>query len=133
MRIEATGRRSFVARRIRLIVPTLLMLLLTLGQGAYWTGSFNPLAHALDHERTGPVAALEEQHGHVLQRSGVPDPDPVSETEHDLLHQIDHSQLAPLSVSPQRVLAGMAVMVASPFVHMGQRRNERMFRPPRLS
>ena len=131
--LEATGRRTCVARPARLIVPTLLMLLLILGQSTCWTGSFNSLAHALDHEKTGLVAALEGHHGHVLHGNGVPDPDPVSETEHNLLHQIEHSQLAPLSVSSQRVLAGMAVLVASPLLYMGQRRNERMFRPPRLS
>lgn len=129
--LEATGRRTFVARRASLIVPALLMLLLILGQSTYWAGSFNSLAHALDHEKTG--LAPEGHHGHVLHGNGVPDPDPVSETEHNLLHQIENSQLAPLSASSQRVLAGMAVMVASPLLYMGQRRNERMFRPPRLS
>lgn len=129
--LEAGGRRTFVARRTRSIVPTLFMLLLILGQSTYWAGSLNSLAHALDHEKTGLVAPLEERHGHVLHGNGVPDPDPVSETEHNLLHQIEHSQLAPSFVSSQRVLAGMAMMVVPPLLYMGQRRNERMFRPPR--
>lgn len=133
MRIEATGPRSFVARRNRMLVPIVLMLLLVLGHSTYWTGSFNPLSHALDHEKVGLAAALEDQHGHVLHADGVPDPDPVSETEHNLLHQVEHSQLAPLSVLPQRVPIGVTVMVAFTVLCMAQRRNERMFRPPRFS
>lgn len=130
--LEATGPRTFAARRARLIVPIVLMLLFVLGQSTFRTGGLHSLAHALDHEKMG-VLAFGEHHGHVLDGNGVPDPDPVGETEHNLLHQIEHGQLVPLSVPPQRVLAGMAVMVASPFFHIGQRRNERMFRPPRLS
>ena len=133
MGIEAAGPPSFVARRNRLIVPIVLMLLLILGQSTYWTGSFNPLSHALDHEKAGLPAALEEHHGHILHGDGVPDSDPVSETEHNLLHQIEHNQLAPLSVLPQGVPIGVSVMVALAVLCMGQRRNERMFRPPRLS
>jgi hypothetical protein len=116
-----------------LIVPAVLMLFLILGQSTYWTGSFNSLAHALDHEKTGLAATLEEHHGNDLHGNGVPGSDPVSEPEHNLLHQFEHTHLVPLSVSPPRVLAGMAVMVAFPLLHMEQRRNERMFRPPRLS
>ena len=132
MRIEAAGRR-FAARRFRAIAPIVLMLLMVLGQSTYWSGGFNSLAHALDHERLGQAAALGQHHGHDLHGSGGPDPDPVGETEHNLLHQIEHGQLVPLSVSTQRVAVGMTEMVALAVVSTGQRHNERVFRPPRLT
>ena len=131
MRTEGIARRCLVARRIRSVVSTVLILLLVLGQSAYWSGGSEWLAHAVDHSKAGSAVTLEEHHDHVFPGSDTHDPEPFSDVEHRLLHQVEHAELALASIVPHGALLSMASMVVFALCCMGHRRNQRMFRPPR--
>lgn len=108
--------------------PVATIILLILGQGAYWTGATKRLAHALDHGKAGPVLALEEHHGHVPEGNGDPLAEPFTDAEHDLLHEEERIQPVALSVvfTAPATVARVARWAA-------QRPGERTFRPPRPS
>lgn len=125
MHTEAMRKALLCPRRNCFVAPVVLMLLLVLGQGAYWTGSSKWLAHALDHGKAGPALALEAHHDHGSH------PDAPSDVEHKLLHEMEHVQLVPLSASAQRVLLDAAVIAVVVLVCVARRSPERTFRPPR--
>jgi hypothetical protein len=124
-RIEAIGRRVTAAPNMRNIVPLLLVLLLVLGQSAYWVGGTKWLAHALDHEKAGRALALDKHHDHAAPAGTAGDP------EHNLLHEMEHVQLVPLTANPRRFLLDAALIAVVVLLPVARGGPERAFRPPR--
>lgn len=72
----------------------MLMLSLMMSLGAY---SFNStvLFHELDHERQTSVVAGDHHHLPQLDIPDTPNPDPLSDAEHKLLHALNHFEQLP--------------------------------------
>lgn len=119
------------ARKIRSIVARLLLLLLVLGQSAYWIGGTKSLAHALDHERAGPTLALDKHHDHAAPGGVLSDAETSNDAEHNLLHEMEHVQLIPLTVTSQRVLLDATLIAVVVLLCVARGGPERSFRPPR--
>jgi hypothetical protein len=77
---------------------SLLMLIIffVMGLGAY---GFNSkwLAHELDHDREEFAASIDHDHAPQLDVQGNPDTEPLSDTEHKLLHALSHFEQFPSS------------------------------------
>ena len=69
---------------------SLLMLIIffVMGLGAY---GFNSkwLAHELDHDRDALAASADHDHASQLNAQGNPGAEPLSDSEHKLLHDLD--------------------------------------------
>jgi hypothetical protein len=114
----------------RKIVSLLMLIVFLMGLGAY---GFNSkwLAHELDRQTLGVLA--DHDHAPRLDAKGDPDPGPLSDTEHQLLHAAGHFQ--PLLISsildgfgeaPARVTPMLPCLLALPPAEI-----EPLFRPPR--
>lgn len=116
---------------MRNIVPLLLILLMVLGQSAYWVGGAKWLAHALDHEKAGRALALDKHHDHAAPAGAPSDSDTPNDVEHNLLHEMEHVQLVPLTVNQQRALLDAALIAVVVLLCVARGGPERAFRPPR--
>lgn len=72
---------------------SLLMLIIffVMSFGAY---GFNSkwVAHELDHDRHAPTASIDQDHAPQLDAENNPAPEPLSDTEHKLLHALSHCE-----------------------------------------
>lgn len=128
MRFSARGGLT-VARAS--IWPVVLMIFLIVGQSAYWAGGTKWLADALDHD--GPAVALNAggPHTHAWHHGSIPDRDAPAEIEHKLLHAMEHVQVVPPSLAPQRLRSDAALIAVPLIVSLARSPAERKFRPPR--
>lgn len=132
MHIRGTDWHAVAKPRIRPVWPLVLVaFFLILGQSPYWAGSSKWLAHALDHERAQAASAPGEQHHHVSHHDTLPASDAPADVEHDLQHEMEHVQLVPPSVAPQRLLPHAVLLAVFVIVFPARRGPERRFRPPR--
>lgn len=79
----------------RKAVALLMLIIFMMGLGAY---GFNPkwLAHEIDHHREALTASIDHDRAPQLNAQG--DPEPVSDTEHKLLHGLGHFEQVPSSI-----------------------------------
>lgn len=116
----------------RKIVSLLMLSIFLLGLGAYGFKS-KWLAHELDHDRQTLGVLADHDHPPRLDAKGDPDPGPLSDTEHRLLHSAGHFQpllissiLDGFGESPARVTPMLPCLLALPPAEI-----EPPFRPPR--
>lgn len=116
----------------RKIVSSLMLMIFLMGLGAH---GFNSkwLAHALDHDCQTFGGLADHDHAPGFNANGDPDPEPLSETEHQLLHGAGYVEPLLLSSSldgfgalPARVAPMLSRWFALPLVDL-----EPPFRPPR--
>ena len=65
----------------------MLIIFFVMGLGAY---GFNSKWLAHDHDREALTASVDHNHASQLNAQGNPDPEPLSDTEHKLLHALGH-------------------------------------------
>ena len=72
---------------------SLLMLIIffVMNFGVY---GFNSkwVAHELDHDRHVPTASIDHDHAPQLNAENNPDPEPLTDAEHKLLHALSHCE-----------------------------------------
>lgn len=112
---------------------SLLMLIIffVMGLGGY---GFNSkwLAHELDHDREALAASVDHHHASQLDAQDSPDPEPLSDTEHKLLHALGHFEPVPSSafIGLGEPSARTAPLVSS-WITLPPAEPESPFRPPR--
>lgn len=72
----------------------MLMVSLTMSLGAYGLNS-TLLIHELDHDRQSNVVSSDHHHMPRLDVPDKPDPEPMSDAEHILLHALNHFEQIP--------------------------------------
>lgn len=112
-----------------LMLFSLLMSLCAYGFNAKWLG------HELSHDREMLTASFEHDHAQPLETDGDPDTAPLNDSEHHLIHAVDHAQpllagfiVAGLPVIPVRTTPLLSRLLALPLVEL-----EPPLRPPRLA
>lgn len=114
--------------------PVMLIVLLILGQGAYWASGSRSLAHALDHDSAGRASTLAGQHHHVSHGGDIfPASDAPMDAEHNLLHEMEHVQWVALSAAARQVPFEAGLIAVFPTAFPARCRPERRFRPPRAA
>ena len=118
----------------RRIVSLFMLILFLMGLGAY---GFNSkwLAHELDHDRQMLDVLTDHDHAPEFNAEGNADPEPPSDSEHQLLHAASHfppllisSILDGLGESPARTTPMPLRLLALPPAQI-----EPPFRPPRVT
>ena len=112
-----------------LMLFSLLMSLCAYGFNAKWLG------HELSHDREMLTASFEHDHAQPLDTDGDPATTPLSDSEHHLIHAVDHAQpllagfiVAGLPVITVRTTPLLSRLLALPLVEL-----EPPLRPPRLA
>ena len=116
------------------IVSLLMLVSLLMGFCAY---GFNAkwLGHELNHDREMLMASFEHDHAQPLDIDGDPATQPLTDSEHHLMHAVDHAQpllagfmLVGLPVISIRTTPLLSRLLALPLVEL-----EPPLRPPRLA
>ena len=116
----------------RRIVSLFMLILFLMGLGAY---GFNSkwLAHELDHDRQMLDVLTDHDHAPEFNAEGNADPEPPSDSEHQLLHAAGHFQPHLISAilngfgeAPVRTTPMLSRLLALPPAEI-----EPPFRPPR--
>ena len=112
-----------------LMLFSLLMSLCAYGFNAKWLG------HELSHDRELLMASFEHDHAQPHDADGDPATTPLSDSEHHLIHAVDHAQpllagftLVSLPVISIRTTPLLSRLLALPLVEL-----EPPLRPPRLA
>lgn len=130
MRISARGGLVVAGARTS-IWPVVLVVFLIVGQSAYWAGGTKWLAHALDHDGTAIALNVGELHTHASDHGSSPDRGAPTEIEHKLFHAMEHVQVLPSSLSPQRLRSDATLIAVVVTAYLARSLAERKFRPPR--
>ena len=109
----------------------ILIVFFVMSFGAY---GFNSkwVAHELDHDHHAPTLSIDHDHAAQLDAEGNPDPEPLNDVEHKLLHALSHceqfasSVLGGLGEPPARI-----VPVPPSLLTLLPAELESPFRPPR--
>lgn len=119
----------------RKIVSLLMLVIFLMGLGAY---GFNSkwLAHELGHDRQTLDVLADHDHAPQLAANDDPAPEPLSDTEHELLHSAGHvvqlllisSTLDAFGESPARATPMLSRLLPLPPAEI-----EPPFRPPRTT
>ena len=118
----------------RRIVSLFMLILFLVSLGAH---GFNSkwLAHEFNHDRQTLDLLADHDHAPQLDADGGPDPEPLSDTEHQLSHFAGHLQ--PLLISsmpdsfgkvPTRMTPMLSRLLALPLAQI-----DPPFRPPRAT
>ena len=111
-----------------------MLAIFLVGLGAF---SFSPkwLAHELDHDRQTLEVLTDHDHAPQPDSKGGPNPEPLSNTEHELLHSACHLQpllfssiLCGFGESPARTTLMLSRLLPLPTAEI-----EPPFRPPRTT
>ena len=130
MRISLTGRPLVAGIRTS-IWPLVLIVFLIAGQSAYWRAGTSWIDRALDDDAAAAALNFGGPHTHASDHGSIPASDAPAEIEHKLLHAMEHVQVLPSSVAPERA-AFHAPLIGDVLVAGVVRRfPERSYRPPR--
>ena len=72
----------------------MLIVSLMMSLGAYGLDS-TMLIHELDHDRQASVVSGDHHHMSQLDAADIPNPEPLSDAEHKLLHALNHFEQLP--------------------------------------
>jgi hypothetical protein len=90
------------------------------------------LAHELDHDRQAAITVVDHDHAPPLSTNGNSDPEPLSDTEHRLLHAVNYCEPLPSSTievawePPARTMPLLSSLPVLPAAEL-----DTPFRPPR--
>ena len=118
---------------IRRTVWFLMVVMLMTGVGA-WSFDSSWVSHELEHVNEFTLAdSVNYSHGHQSDNFGAPDKEPLSDTEHQLLHAANHFSepfpvpaLDGIPALPSGFVQSWFVLQTAPTTKF-----ERTFRPPR--
>ena len=115
--------------RTSIVLLMLAVFLASLGMSGF---NSNRLAHDMDHDSRTTMAVADHDHAPPLSTNGNSDPEPLSDSEHRLLHAVNCCQLLPSLTMhffwkpPART---MPLLSSLPVLPPAER--EPLFRPPR--